>query len=99
MSGQWPKIRDAVVGLVDERLEGAACVGRAPLFDTDPAVDEDDDATAYRLNAAARICRSCPVLSACDAVADEQGRGVLGVWAGRARGTPRRPDRSAEVGG
>ncbi|WP_278262729.1 WhiB family transcriptional regulator [Nocardia sp. AG03] len=83
----WPKVRALVADLADERLIGAACTGRAPLFDAE-VPDEDDDDRRYRLEAAARICRSCPVLVECNGVARELGRAAAGVWAGRARNLP-----------
>lgn len=85
----WPAIRELAAELADDRLDGAACTGRAPLFDTDAAPDEDDDDRAYRLGSAARICRSCQVLAACDTIARELGGRAVGVWAGRSRGVPR----------
>ncbi|MFE1592109.1 WhiB family transcriptional regulator [Nocardia sp. NPDC058705] len=96
MTGQWPKIGAALVGLVDERLDGAACKGMAPWFDVDPDVDEEEDDTAYRIAAAARVCARCPVTAACEVAVAEQTRPV-GVWAGkphggaaRGRGRPRK---------
>ncbi|MEV0078053.1 WhiB family transcriptional regulator [Nocardia neocaledoniensis] len=88
----WPTIRDLAAELGDDRLDGAACSARAPLFDAE--VDgEDDDDRRYRLDAAARICHSCPVLVDCNRVARELGADAIGVWAGRARGVPRAPGR------
>ncbi|PFW99799.1 Transcriptional regulator WhiB [Nocardia farcinica] len=80
-------MRELAAGLADARLVGAACAGQAPLFDAE-VPGEDDDARRYRLDAAARICRSCPVLVECNAVARELGRLAVGVWAGRARHLP-----------
>ncbi|WP_167659969.1 WhiB family transcriptional regulator [Nocardia mangyaensis] len=84
----WPTIRELAAELADDRLDGAACTGRASLFDAE--VDgEDDTDRAYRLDAAARICHDCPVLVACNITARELGGQAVGVWAGRARGVPR----------
>ncbi|WP_036534845.1 WhiB family transcriptional regulator [Nocardia cyriacigeorgica] len=83
----WPKVRELAADLADERLVGAACVGRAPLFDAE-VPGEDDDDRRYRLDAAARICESCPVLAECSGVARELGRLAVGVWAGRGRQLP-----------
>ncbi|MDO3647679.1 WhiB family transcriptional regulator [Nocardia mangyaensis] len=84
----WPTIRELAAELADDRLDGASCTGRAALFDAE--VDgEDDNDRAYRLDAAARICRGCPVQAECDAIARELGGQAIGVWAGLARGVPR----------
>lgn len=62
------------------RLDGAACDGRAELFD--PADDDEHpDAVSYRQLAAQKICLyACPVLDDCRAWAEnERARGrVLG---------------------
>lgn len=54
------------------RLDGAACVGRADLFD--PAVeDEHPDAVSYRHLAAQKVCRyACPVLAECQQWAETE---------------------------
>ena len=83
----WPKLSVLAADLVDERLVDAACAGRAPLFDAE-VPGEDDDDRRQRLEAAARICQSCPVLAECNGVARELGRAAAGVWAGRARNLP-----------
>ncbi|MBF6536863.1 WhiB family transcriptional regulator [Nocardia farcinica] len=83
----WPTVRELAADLADERLVGAACAGQAPLFDAE-VPGEDDNDRRYRLDAAARICRSCPVLAECNAVARELGRLAVGVWAGRGRHLP-----------
>ncbi|MFI7165329.1 WhiB family transcriptional regulator [Rhodococcus erythropolis] len=70
--------------LIDPRLYGAACVGRHHLFDAEVDGEKAVDRPA-RHEAAARICRRCPVFDACDEVATENLRSVAGVWAGRAR--------------
>ncbi|MBL1073437.1 WhiB family transcriptional regulator [Nocardia sp. 2] len=78
--------------MVDERLTGAACSGRTPLFDAEVSGEDDDD-RRYRLAAAGRICQSCPVLAECNTVAVELGRKAVGVWAGRGRNLPESPGR------
>ncbi|WP_432793978.1 WhiB family transcriptional regulator [Rhodococcus ruber] len=97
--GRWPLIGDALTALVDPRLTGAACTGRAPLFDAE-LEEESAENRSSRLAAAARICSGCPVLSACRTAAREQDH-PAGMWAGRLRnhnpqgyGRPRK-DRSA----
>lgn len=92
-------IPPTLTALVDPRLTGAACTGRAPLFDAE-LEEESAENRSSRLGAAARICSGCPVLSACRTAAVEQDH-PAGVWAGRLRnhnpqgfGRPRK-DRSA----
>ncbi|WP_395704747.1 WhiB family transcriptional regulator [Rhodococcus ruber] len=87
-----PRIPGRLAALVDPRLTGAACAGRAPMFD-DELFGETTENRSARLTAAARICRGCPVRSACRTAVLEQDRPV-GMWAGRLRntaGTPGRP--------
>ncbi|MBD8057230.1 WhiB family transcriptional regulator [Rhodococcus ruber] len=81
-----------LTALVDPRLTGAACGGRAPLFD-DELSGETTENRSVRLAAAARICSGCPVRSACRTAAREQDH-PTGMWAGKLRnpaGTPGRP--------
>ncbi|QDC16073.1 WhiB family transcriptional regulator [Rhodococcus ruber] len=94
-----PAIPPRLAALVDPRLTGAACTGRAPMFDAE-LEEESIENRSSRLAAAARICRGCPVLSACRTAAHEQDH-PAGLWAGRLRnhnpqgyGRPRK-DRSA----
>ncbi|WP_082752482.1 WhiB family transcriptional regulator [Rhodococcus ruber] len=97
--GRWPLIGDTLTALVDPRLTGSACAGRAPLFDAD-LEEESAENRSSRLAAAARICRGCPVLSPCRTAAHEQDH-PTGIWAGTDftvnRKNPGRPrkDRSA----
>lgn len=72
--------------LADPRLEGARCAGHAPLFDVDGLQGEEPHETRYRIEAAARMCAGCPVLSACTVAVGELGTAAVGVWAGRAHG-------------
>ena len=94
-----PQIPAQFAGLVDPRLTGARCAGRAPMFD-DEVFGETTENRSARLAAAARICRGCPVLSVCRTAAREQDR-PTGMWAGTDftvdRKNPGRPrkDRSA----
>lgn len=46
------------------RLDGAACIGQANLFDP-PSEGEPRDAVDTRHRAAARLCWTCPALDAC----------------------------------
>lgn len=86
--GGWPAIAALATELADDRLTGAACAGRAPLFDAEVPGEDDDDA-AYRLAAAARVCRGCPVRDPCRTVAGELGGQAVGVWAARTSGRSR----------
>ncbi|MFI8661852.1 WhiB family transcriptional regulator [Rhodococcus qingshengii] len=74
--------------LIDPRLFGAACVGHHDLFDAAHHGERWADGHA-RHEAAAQICRHCPVFAACDEVANENPRSVAGVWAGRVRSNSR----------
>lgn len=88
----FPAKVDLLERLVDPRLEGAKCTGRAPLFDSH-LPDEDDHARMRRLSWARRQCESCPVRAMCRTAAAEQDH-PSGLWAGRLRnpaGTPGRP--------
>ncbi|MFE3441656.1 WhiB family transcriptional regulator [Nocardia sp. NPDC059180] len=95
--GKWPAAPELLANLFDERLVGAACVGRANLFD-DHRHGEDEQQTADRHAEAARICGRCPVRDQCDTAAAELDRAASGVWAGRVRNAGRpigRPPRVA----
>jgi len=62
-------------------LTGAACRGRAPLFDLDvdgETSDERDD----RHETAQRICGTCSVLNACRSTIATLPPRTDGVWAG-----------------
>lgn len=78
------------------RLEDAACIGRADLFD--PQQDgEPAEAVTYRHRRAAALCFGCPALSECHRWAQSE-RNPSGVIAGLVpppRGRPRTSDRPA----
>ncbi len=62
-------------------LIGAACAGRAPLFDAD--IDgESSDERDERHETALRICRTCSVLNACMSTIATLPPRTDGVWAG-----------------
>lgn len=64
-------------------LEGAACAGKAPLFDA-RADGEPRMAYLNRYRQAAAICRTCPVLQACNQAAHASPPGqCTGIWAER----------------
>jgi WhiB family transcriptional regulator, redox-sensing transcriptional regulator len=70
--------------LVDPRLSGAACVGKAPLFDDrldlgDHESESDEERDA-RHREARKICRCCPVRPPCGTAAGEHES--AGIWAG-----------------
>lgn len=92
---RWPKTVTLLAALVDPRLEGAACAGRAPWFDE--FVDgETTTARTARLDAARTICGTCPVRIACATAATEHQS--TGIWAGQLRnptGTPGRKRKGA----
>lgn len=93
----FPTTPASLTALIDPRLHGARCVGRAPMFDAE-LEEESIENRSSRLAAAARICRGCPVLSACRTAAHEQDH-PTGIWAGTLRNPQgygrSRKDRSA----
>lgn len=90
-----PRIPDPITGLVDPRLAGARCTGRAPLFDAE-LPDESLEGRSSRLAWARSQCARCPVQSACRTAATELDH-PSGVWAGTARGLPQAPGRPATI--
>ncbi|MCF7548521.1 WhiB family transcriptional regulator [Pseudonocardia sp. WMMC193] len=80
-----PKIHPlaaAVAELLGPELNGAACAGLAPAFDSD--IDGESQADrAARLVEARRICRTCAVRPTCDQAATEGPMNTSGVWGGR----------------
>jgi len=67
-------------------LEGAACAGKAPLFDV-RADGESRESYMRRYREARGICRSCPVLERCDQAATDAPPGqCTGIWAERRYG-------------
>lgn len=78
--GRQPSIPELIEALVDPRLSGAACAGRAPMFD-DEIPGEIEAEQSRRLSAAAAVCIRCPVRSACRTAASELDH-LAGVWAG-----------------
>jgi len=74
-------------------LAGAACVGRARLFDP-PAEREPAADVAFRHRQALALCRVCPALDRCRAWLDSlpPSRRPSGVIAGQVT-EPRRPGR------
>lgn len=81
----------------DPRLAGAACRGKAPLFDDRLDRGEHDaepeHERAERHHQARKICLTCSVRAECETAATEQES--AGIWNGRnmspALGRPRRP--------
>jgi len=90
-----PHVPDPIAGLIDPRLVGAKCRGKAPLFD-DQLDDEHPEHRSARLAYAANLCTRCPVQSACRTAASEHD--AHGLWAGTIRnpaGTPGRPRKAS----
>ncbi|MCJ0899769.1 WhiB family transcriptional regulator [Rhodococcus sp. ARC_M13] len=73
---------ELLASLVDERLEGALCTGRAPLFD-DFIDDETAENRSQRHREARLVCIVCPVRAACDTAAREHDS--TGIWAAQLR--------------
>ncbi len=63
-------------------LAGAACVGRAPLFDLDVDGETGEDREA-RHGQARGLCGDCRVLEVCRASLDSLPPETAGIWAGR----------------
>lgn len=84
-SGGWQlehamRVLDQVLG---PGLPGAACRGRAPLWD--PEIEgESAQQRRDRLAYATAVCTGCPVRDRCRAVADELPKRLRsGTWAAR----------------
>lgn len=88
-----PRIPDPIAALIDDRLIGARCAGKSPLFDTE-LDDETAEERSDRLTWARGQCTRCPVRGACREAALEQGE-PQGLWGGVPFGEPRRPGREA----
>lgn len=79
---RFPTPPAELIALVDPRLHGAACAGRAPLFD-ERQDNETAAAAAERHWGAKRVCARCPVFEHCaQAAAELPKRQRHGVWAG-----------------
>ncbi|UTT48847.1 WhiB family transcriptional regulator [Rhodococcus gordoniae] len=91
-TSRLPQIPDLFAGLVDPRLTGARCVGKAPLFDAEAFDDETDEQRSQRIAWARTQCAQCPVQSACRTAATEQNK-LTGLWAGHVHGLPGRPQK------
>ena len=64
-----------------EGMAGAACVGLAPLFDSD--VDgETSEARTARHDRARAVCARCRVRAVCRSSLDTLPPETVGVWAG-----------------
>ncbi|WP_432677398.1 WhiB family transcriptional regulator [Rhodococcus pyridinivorans] len=88
-ASRLPQIPDPIASLIDERLSGARCAGKSPLFDAE-LDDETSEERSERLSWARGQCTRCPVQGPCRTAGSEQER-PLGVWAGRIHGQPGRP--------
>lgn len=62
MPATWQGLADALSAAPD--FEGAACVGRWPLFDP-PDDGESRASVQERHEIAVQVCRQCPALEAC----------------------------------
>ncbi|WP_080793157.1 WhiB family transcriptional regulator [Corynebacterium pacaense] len=78
----FPKPPPELAALCDPRLDGAACAGKAPLFDARGKHESLLDAD-YRHDRAKAICRRCPVVAACrQALLELPQAERSGIWAG-----------------
>ena len=64
---------------------GAACTGRAPLFDV-TVPGETTDEQRERLAVAAAVCVECPIRNECSDAVEREVQRPAGVWAGQVRG-------------
>lgn len=77
-----------LAGIVDPRLDGAACAGMAPLFDPREP-DESLEEWRVRRGEAEYVCGHCPICDTCaQVIAATPKTARYGVWAGRAQGDP-----------
>ncbi|WJJ11505.1 WhiB family transcriptional regulator [Prescottella equi] len=83
-AAQVRRARAALEGIYDERLRGAACVGRHELFDAELDY-ELAEARSKRHRAAQAICARCPVIASCHQIAHVHADSISGVWAGEVR--------------
>lgn len=88
-----PRIPDPIAALIDDRLTGARCAGKSPLFDAE-LDDETAEERSDRLTWARGQCTRCPVRGACREAVGEQEQ-PHGVWGGVVHGLPGRPGREA----
>ena len=79
---KFPNIPAELSALVDPNLFGAACAGKAPLFDG-RGKGESWAAAEDRHDQARVICRTCPVQRSCaQALLDLPLGQRHGIWAG-----------------
>lgn len=92
-ASRLPQILDPIASLIDERLAGARCAGKSPLFDAE-LDNETADERSERLSWARGQCTRCPVQGPCRTAAGEQEH-PLGMWGGKVHGLPGHPGRTA----
>lgn len=79
-------LKTALTALVDPRLNGAACTGKAPLFDPKGA-HESRDNFRHRIAEARAHCQACPIRDTCaQIIAATPKTNRHGVWAGHYQG-------------
>lgn len=88
-----PQIPDRIEALIDDRLIGARCAGKSPLFDAELDAETAEE-RSERLSWARGQCTRCPVQGPCRTAAGEQDH-PLGMWGGVVHGLPGRPGRTA----
>ncbi|WP_082921010.1 WhiB family transcriptional regulator [Rhodococcus sp. HS-D2] len=88
-----PRIPAPITSLIDDRLIGARCAGKHPLFDAE-LDDETAEERSERLAWARAQCTRCPVQGACRIAAGEQDN-PFGIWGGKVHGLPGRPKAGA----
>lgn len=84
-------LADMLSGIVDPRLDGAACGGMAPMFDPREPGEPKDEWEARR-NEAVHICGHCPIQTTCAEIGAEIPKTTpAGIWGGVDRGEPCTP--------
>lgn len=80
-AARWSQLARMWAAELGPALPGAACAGRAPLFD-DVLPGETPDARQERHRLAARTCRACPALAVCRDRLPRLPARTSGVYAG-----------------
>lgn len=80
------KLKAELAALADPRLDGAACKGKAPLFD-DRGPKETEYNYRHRITEARSYCHACSIRQACaEIIAETSKTRRTGFWAGKMQG-------------
>lgn len=79
-------LKTTLASLADPRLDGAACRGKAPLFDP-KGPRESSYNFHHRIAEARSYCQACPIRAVCaQLIAETPKTRRHGVWAGHYQG-------------